>query len=186
MTHAPDDATRTALRTLIRYAIVMAILGLLIGISSQESAKKLTWEMAPGAMQQAVLLPLALVHGHVFTVGVLLPLALAGALVLGPKAGGRAVGPRALAWLRRGFLPFAAASLALQLFKGYFILLSVRGGESDLEAIDHAFMAGSHVLRYVLYAVVHSGMGVSLGVFLVALWRSLAGGEAGRGEQPTG
>jgi hypothetical protein len=39
-------------------------------------------------------------------------------------------------------------------------------------------MGGSHVLRYGIYAVVHTVMGVSLGVFLVLLWRSLGGRRA--------
>jgi hypothetical protein len=161
------------LRTLIRYAIAMAIFGVLIGIAYQESAQKLTYADAPAGLRLAAVMPLALVHGHVFTLGVLLPLALAGALVLGLRAGGGSVGPRALAWLRWVFLPFITATLALQLFKGYFVLLAVRHGQPDLAAVDASFMAGSHTLRYALYAVVHSGMGISLCVFLVALWRSL-------------
>ncbi len=78
-----------------------------------------------------------------------------------------------LAILTWGFLPFATASIALQLFKGYFILLAVRNGQLDMGAVDAAFMAGSSSLRYVVYALVHSGMGISLGIFLVGLWRSL-------------
>jgi hypothetical protein len=161
------------LRILIRYAIALAIFGLLIGIAYQESAHKLTHAAAPDGLRLQATLPLALVHGHVFTVGVLLPLALAGALVLARKAGGAEVGPRLLAVLTWGFLPFAVASIALQLFKGYFILLSVRNGQLDMGAVDAAFLAGSSTLRYVAYAVVHSGLGISLGIFLVGLWRSL-------------
>ena len=78
-----------------------------------------------------------------------------------------------LATLTWGFLPFATASIALKLFKGYFILLAVRHGEMDMGVVDAAFMAGSSSLRYTLYAVIHSGMGISLGIFLVGLWRSL-------------
>jgi len=161
------------LKILIRYAVVMAVFGLLIGVSYQESAHKLTHAAAPDGLRLQATLPLALVHGHVLTMGVLLPLALAGALVLALKAGGSAVGSRMLAVLTRGFLPFVAASIALQLFKGYFILLSVRNGQLDMGAVDAAFMAGSSSLRYVVYALVHSGMGISLGIFLVGLWRSL-------------
>ena len=160
-------------RVLIRYAIAMGVFGLLIGIAFQESAHKLTYTMAPAGLHLEAVLPLALVHGHAFTLGVLLPLALAGALHLGLKTGGRPVGPRALAWLKWGFLPFAAASVALQLFKGYSVLLAVRHGQHDLAIVDAMFLGGSASLRYAVYAVVHSGMGVSLGVFLVALWRSL-------------
>ena len=168
----PTNYTKT-LKVLIRYSIALAIFGLLIGISFQESAQKLTHEAAPDGLRLQAVLPLALVHGHVFTIGVLLPLALAGALVLGLKSGGSPVSNRMLTLLTWGYLPFAAASIGLQLFKGYFVLLAVRHGQMDMGAIDASFMAGATSLRYVIYAVVHSGMGISLGVFLISLWRSL-------------
>lgn len=164
---------RSAVRILLRYAIIMAFFGLLVGIAFQESAKKLPFSAAPAGIHIEAILQLALVHGHVFTLGVLLPLGLATALVLARRVGGRDLGPRALAFLLRGYLPFAAASLLLQLYKGYHFLLAARAGERDFAVIDEAFLGGSHVVRYAVYAVVHTGMGVTLGAFLVALWRSL-------------
>lgn len=175
----PDSYIRT-LRTLIRFAIVLAILGLLVGVSYQESAHKLTYEAAPDGLRPLAVLPLALVHGHFFTLGVLLPLGLAGALVLALKTGARPVGSLTLGVLTRGVLPFAAASLALQLYKGYFILLSVRHGQHDLGAVDAAFLGGSATLRLVLYAVIHTALGVTLGIFLVSLWRSLGQAQVRR------
>ena len=171
--HEPGPHYRRAIRTLLRYAVVMAFVGLLVGISYQESAKKLPPGSVPTGFHQEATLHLALVHGHVFVMGVLLPVALAGALVLGRHAGGAEVSSRGVWWLTRGYLPLAAAALALQLYKGYHFLLMARAGERDLGVIDHAFMGGSHVLRYGVYAVVHAGMGVALGVFLVLLWKSL-------------
>ena len=164
---------RATLRTLIRYAIAMAIVGLLVGISYQESAKKLPFEAMPGGEHLEAVIHLALVHGHIFTIGVLLPLAMAGAMVLSRKVGGAEVPGWAQRTLTRGYLPFAAGALALQLYKGYHFLLAARGGERDFAVIDAAFLGGSHVVRYAVYGIVHSGMGIALGVFLVALWRSL-------------
>jgi hypothetical protein len=164
---------RNTIRTLIRYSIVMAIVGILIGIAYQESAKKLPYEAMPGGEHLEAVIHLALVHGHVFTLGVLLPLALAGALVLAGKTGGGEVPVWAQRTLTRGYLSFAALSLALQLYKGYHFLLMARGGERDFTVIDDAFMGGTHAVRYIVYAAVHTGMGVTLGAFLVALWRSL-------------
>ncbi len=168
----PASYTKT-LKVLIRYAIAMAIFGIFIGVAYQESAQKLTHEMAPDGMRLQAVLPLALVHGHVFTLGVFLPLAIAGATVLSLKVGASVVGKRMLAMLTWGYLPFAAASVALLLFKGYFILLAVRNGQMDMGAVDASFMSGATTLRYVIYAVIHSGMGISLVIFLVGLWRSL-------------
>jgi hypothetical protein len=161
------------LRAVIRYAIVMAFLGLLIGISFQESAKKLPFAKAPAGRHVEAILPLALVHGHVFTMTVLLPLALAGALLLALWTGGAPVSRRSLRWLTHGYLPFATASVVLMLVKGYHVLLAVRRGQSDFVVIDDTFLGGHGVVRYAIYAFVHAGMGVALGVFLVGLWRSL-------------
>ncbi len=164
-----------AIRILIRYAIALAIVGLLVGISYQESTKKLPYADAPAGVRIESVYRLAMTHGHIFTMGVFLPLALAGALVLARKVGGRELGPGALRWLLLGYLPFAVASIALQVYKGYHFLLLARAGERDLAVIDAAVMGGSHVLRYGIWAVAHVGWGVSLGVFLVLLWRSLPG-----------
>lgn len=167
------------LRVIIRFAVAMAIFGLLVGIAYQESAHKLKWEDTTAGVHLAATHALSLVHGHIFTLGVFLPLALAGALVLALRAGGRELGDRSLAVLRYGYLPFSVATVLLQLFKGYFVLLAVRGGETDMAAVDAGFMVGNAVLRYGVYAVVHSGMGITLGIVLVALWRSLGARDAG-------
>ncbi|MBK9776171.1 MAG: DUF2871 family protein [bacterium] len=167
---------RDALRALLRYAIVMAIVGLLVGVAYQESAKKLSLATTGAGLHLEAVIGLALVHGHIFTIGVLLPLALAGALLMARRAGGREIGQRSLHWLVRGYLPAAAVTLVLQLVKGYHVLLAVRGGQTDLAAIDHAFLGGQEVLRYALFGVSHTAMGVCLVVFLVALWRSLRRG----------
>lgn len=165
---------RRAILAVIRYAIVLGLVGLLVGIAFQESARKLPFAKAGAGLHVEAILTLALVHGHVFVMAVILPLVLAAALVLARQAGAGEVGPRGLAWLVRGYLPFAAATCALQLVKGYHVLLAVRGGATDLAAVDAAFLGGLHTpLRIAVYGLVHTGMGVTLGVFLVALWRSL-------------
>ena len=168
-----DSPYRDVIRTVLRYAVVMAIIALLVGISFQESAKKLPFSEAPAGVRLEAVIHLALVHGHVFVMAVLMPLALAGALVLARLIGGRELSRRGLRWLTWGYLPFAAASLILQLYKGYHVLLMARAGERDFAVIDAAFMGGSHVLRYGIYALAHAGMGITLGVFLVLLWLSL-------------
>jgi hypothetical protein len=164
---------RDATRTLLRFAIVMAIVGLLSGIAYQESAKKLPFDgLDPGLRIQATI-HLALVHGHIFLTSMLLPIALAGMLFLAVKTGGRPLGTRSLRLLTRGFLPFTAATVVFMLVKGYHFLLQVRGGARDLAAVDAAFLGGSTAARYAVYGFVHAGMGITLGIFLVILWRSL-------------
>ncbi len=164
---------RRTLVVLLRYAVVMALVGLLAGLAFQESARKLPFAAAGAGLHVESVLTLALVHGHIFVMAVIMPLVLGGALLMGRRAGCREVGPRACACLMRGYLPFAAATVVLQLVKGYHVLLAVRGGATDLAAVDAAFLGGSHLLRAGLFGLAHTGMGVALGVFLVALWRSL-------------
>jgi hypothetical protein len=162
-----------ALRTLVRFACAMLLAGLLAGVLFQESSKKI----APGALEDGLqlqaTLPLALLHGHVLVSGALIPLACAGALLLARRAGGRELRQATLFWLTRGYLPFLCTSLCLMLYKGYHVLLAVRGGELDLAAIDERFFFGRTMLRHEVYGVAHVGMALSLGVFAVALWRSL-------------
>ena len=167
-------AYRRTVMSLIRYAVVMAFVGLLVGIAFQESARKLTFAMAGAGLHLEAIMTLALVHGHVFVMGVIMPLVLGAALMMAHQAGGREVGPTGLAWLVKGYLPFAAATTLLQMVKGYHVLLAVRHGAVDLAAVDAAFLGGAHApLRMGLYGLFHAGMGITLGVFLVALWRSL-------------
>lgn len=161
------------IRTILRYSIVLSFVALLTGISFQESAKKLPFTVAPAGIHLESVIQLALVHGHVFMLGVLLPLGMAGALLMAKKIGGADVGKIGLAALTKGYLTFAAGSLALQLYKGYHFLLMARAGERDFAVIDAAFLGGSHAIRYGVYGLIHTGMGVTLGIFLVALWRSL-------------
>lgn len=164
---------REALRTLLRYSVVMTIVGLLSGVLFQESSKKLDYaEIAPGARLEAVL-SLALVHGHVFLVGVLIPIAMGGALLLARKAGGAELSPTPLRWLTRGYLPFVTLAVLLMLYKGYHTLLSVRFGARDFDAIDANYFGGLTWLRHGVYGLSHIAMALSLGVFVVALWRSL-------------
>lgn len=162
-----------AIRTAIRYAIVMVVVGLLSGILFQESSKKLDYDRAGPGLRLETIIHLALVHGHVFITGVLIPLAMAGALVLARRVGGADLAPRTPLWFTRGYLTFTAVTVALMLYKGYHVLLAVRGGETDLAAVDQAFFGGWKIVRHLVYGVAHAGMGISLIVFVVGLWRSL-------------
>lgn len=169
---------RSAIRTLLRFAAAMALFGLLCGVLFQESSKQLERAEAPGALHLEALLSLALVHGHVLVSATLIPIAMAAALVLALRAGGAEISPRALAWLTRGYLPCVTLAVLLMLYKGYHVLLSVRFGVTDLELVDARFFGGLKPLRHAVYGVVHVGMALGLGVFCVALWRSLGSARA--------
>jgi hypothetical protein len=168
------DHYRAATRVLLRFSIVMAVVGLLSGIAFQESGRKLSPGAGDPGLRMQATIHLALVHGHIFVTCVLLPLALAGMLFLAKKVGGAPLPTRAVAFATRGYLPFATATVALMLYKGYHFLLAARGGESSLARIDASFFGGISAVRLSLYGLVHTGMAVTLTVFLVAIWRSLS------------
>ncbi len=162
-----------ALRTLVRFACVMAIVGLLSGVLFQESAKKLSPDIVGAGLYTQATLRLALLHGHVLVSAVLLPIACAAALLIARHAGGAELGRRPLAWLTRGYLPLISVTLILLLTKAYHVLLAVRGGDTSLTGIDARYFFGQLTARHAVYGAVHVGMALSLGVFVVALWRSL-------------
>jgi hypothetical protein len=167
------ETYRDCIRTLLRFAAVMTIVGLLSGVLFQESSKKLPHGAVDEDLRTSAILRLALVHGHVLVSAVLIPIACGGALLLASRVGGRTLGRTPLCFLTRGYLPLISVSLALMLYKAYHVLLSVRRGEHDLEVVDHGLFGGLDALRIAAYALSHAGMAIGLGVFAVALFRSL-------------
>lgn len=167
------DHYRSALRTLLRYAAVMTVAGLLSGVLYQESAKKLDLTEIGVALHLEARIHLALVHGHMLTTGVLIPIAMGAALFLARAAGGAELSRTPLRWLTRGYLPLVTVALGLMLYKAYHVILSVRWGQQDLVQVDEAYFGGIQGLRHGIYGLTHTGMAVSLGIFMVAVFRSL-------------
>lgn len=164
----------TAIRILLRYALVLLVVSLLAGVAFQESVKKLSLTPGPGGLGYfEATLHLALVHGHLMVTGVLLPVAMAGMLHLARAHGGSEVGPRALRWVVYTYLPFVTVTVGLMLYKGYHVLLAARAGETDLARIDATLFAGSKALRHALYGLSHVGMSFGLCLFAWCVWRSL-------------
>ncbi len=166
-------AYRTTLRTLLRFACAMIIVALLTGVLFQESSKQLSFFEAPPGLHLEATIRLALVHGHVFTTAVLIPIAAAAALVMARRAGGSELTYKSLRWLTRGYLPCVCLALVLMLWKAYHLLLAVRGGATDLDSINERFFFGVHIARALVYGGAHTGMAIGLGAFGVALFRSL-------------
>lgn len=163
-----------AIRILIRFSLVMVVVGLLSGIAFQESAKKVSLTPPTGGLSHLdAVLSLALVHGHVMVTGVLFPIAMACVLYLARVCGGLEISSRAIWWTINMYLPFVSVSILLMLYKGYHVLLSARAGVTDLSQIDSELFAGSKMLRHGLYGVSHTGMGFALCMFAWCVWRSL-------------
>lgn len=158
----------------LRFAVVMIIVALLLGISFQESAKKTPFsEQLPAGIHLETVINLALVHGHAFLIGVLLPLAVIWILYLGNVLGYRAVPEKTLrigTWL---YLPASVIAILLMLYKGYHYQLAVRNGIMNFESIHESLFNGSHALRAALYGLTHTAMAVGIGMIVGSFWKTL-------------
>ena len=168
----PDHYVST-IRTTLRFAMLMVVLALLLGLVYREATKKLGYdEAAPGLYLESTL-QFALVHGHAFLLLVIVPMTMVGALVLAWKVGGGEVKRRATTLFVRAYLPSATIAVAMMLYKSYAIALGVRGGSTDLAALDAGLYGGSVAFRYVLYGLVHVVLSLALAHLAIGLWRSL-------------
>lgn len=158
----------------IRFSVIMMILGLLIGITFQESAKKapISALLPPGVHLEAVL-ELALTHGHIFIIGALVPLALTWMLWLTLSLGFQPVPERNLRLGTMFYLPGASGAVLLMLYKGYHYLLGVRGGELDFKTLHDTFFFGNLALRAAAYGLSHSALAIGLIMITVGIWKSL-------------
>jgi hypothetical protein len=160
-------------RTHLRFALMMILVALLAGICFQESGKKLhITEALPVGAHLEYLLGLALVHGHIFLVGVLLPLAFTWMLHLALALGLDPLPARTLNWTTACYLPGAVLTITLMLLKGYHLLLGARHGMLDYNKLDAAFLGGP-LVRAAAYGLGHFVMAVGLGFLGVGLWRTL-------------
>jgi hypothetical protein len=168
---------RPVYRTYIRFSLVMMVLALLLGIAFQESAKKTPIsEALPAGMHLEATINLALVHGHAFLIGVLVPLAITWISYLGLSLGFAPLSEKSWNWATRLYLPGSAMAVVLMLYKGYALLLGVRnahGAEIDLAAISQSMFMGSHALRASVYGLTHTAMAVGVFIFVVSFWKTM-------------
>lgn len=164
---------RKTFRVYLKFAVIMLVVGLLMGIMFQESAKKTPFSEYPAGLHIETIFNLAMVHGHTFLIGALIPLATVWMLYLGLLLGHPPMSEKALrigSWL---YLPAAVGAVLLLLYKGYHFQLSVRGGETDFAVINEALFLGNHALRAAAYGITHSALAIGLGMILFGFWKTL-------------
>ncbi|MBX2861043.1 MAG: DUF2871 family protein [Vampirovibrio sp.] len=160
-------------RRFIRFACWMVFFALLSGILFQESTRKIPMgEFPPGIHWEAVY-HLALLHGHAFLIGTLIPLAVLAMLQFGLLLGGKEISGKVLTWGGWLYLLGAFLSITLMLYKGYHYVLSIRFGELDFAVIHHGLFGGLEMGRHLVYGVSHVGMSVGLIILVVGVLRSL-------------
>jgi len=157
----------------IRFALLMLVVGGLAGILFQEMTKHLGFDsVEPGVRLEAVY-HLALLHGHAFLIGVLMPIAWVGMLHIGMKLGGTEISQRAMRWVVWTYVPGALSVLALITYKGMYYVMRVSAGDRDFDAIHGGLFGGSRLLRGLAYGLSHTIATVGLFIFGWVLWRSL-------------
>lgn len=168
------DYYRPVYRLYLRFSIVMMIAALLMGILFQESSKKapISGALPPGPHLESIF-SLALVHGHTFIIGALVPLAITWMLYLGLQLGYNPLSEKSLRWGSRLYLPGAVMAVVLMLYKGYHYLLGVRAGELDFQVLNETFFFGSHALRAASYGLTHTAMAAGLFILIISFWRSM-------------
>lgn len=165
---------RNIFRVYLRFALIMILVGLITGVLFQESAKKTPFSATlPAGIHLETIINLALLHGHAFMIGVLIPLAMTWLLYLGVALGFPPISEKALkigTWL---YLPASVVVVLLMIYKGYHFQLGVRGGNLDFQALDAQFFMGNHALRAAVYGLSHTAMAFGLGTIAVSFWKSM-------------
>lgn len=159
--------------TFLRFSCWMVFFGLIAGILFQESTRKVPLGQFPPGIHWESVYHLALLHGHVFLIGVLVPVAVMAMLHFGLLLKGGVVSQKVLKWGSLLYLAGTGLTVLLMLYKGYHYVISVRMGELDFAAIEHGFFAGQHLLRQVVYGLAHTAMSAGLITLTVGILRSL-------------
>ncbi len=150
----------------VRYALVMSMLSLLMGLTYREFSRPFFRDLSLDA-QLLYSHAMRIVHGHTFFLGFVTPVAMATlAYILLPQLD-RATVDR----LRKLFIAYlvsASANVALMLYKG---LSFIAGAGQDLDAIDARLFFGSVGLRSSLYAIVHITFAVALTWYGIVLYK---------------
>jgi len=157
----------------IKFACWMVFFGLIAGILFQESSKKVPFEKFPPGIHWESIVYLALLHGHIFLIGVLIPIAVLAMLQFGLILEGKIVSERVLKWGGCLYKWGALLTVLLMLYKGYHFVISVRMGQTDFAAIEHNYFGGILPLRAAAYGISHTAMAVGLIVLVIGILRSL-------------
>jgi len=165
---------RSFSRTFLRFAIIMLVFGGLAGVLFQEMTKHMSYADYPPGLRLEGVYHLALLHGHSFLIGAVMPIAWVVALKIGLELGGKPVTQRALAWIKWSYLVGAVSVLGLITYKGIHFVLCLQDGTRDFAQIQESLFGGNHLMRGLAYGLSHTVATASLIVFGWILWRSLA------------
>jgi|GEM_PF-997711 len=157
----------------LRLACTMILFAFLMGILHRESTRHLGYsKLAPGFHWESVY-HLALLHGHIFMIGVILPLTTLVMLQFALFLGAEPLSEASTIWGKRLYHWGAGLTLLLFLYKGYHYVLSVRSGILDFSHIEAAYFGGQTLLKACFYGISHTSMGFGLSLFAVGILKTV-------------
>ena len=169
----PAEHVKSFARSLILYILAMLVAVMVMGVVYREVSKYL----GAGLPEEAFILAthyLSLAHGHVLSLGVVIPSAILLATLATDYVYGISEG--AVRSLRKGFIIYAVGSIAaisLLLYKGVGVLYNyARNPGAGLTAADEALFMGNHALREALYGTAHLIMLVGLAYMALVIARA--------------
>lgn len=157
------------------FALVMLVMGGIAGLVYVELAKPLDFQKAPPGVHLETIYRLAILHGHCFLVGAVVPMVWVLILQVGRWLGCRPVGAAALRWSQWTYIPGAISILALLGYKGWHYVDRVLayGPEADFSRIHAELFGGSRLYSGLAHGVGHTIATIGLIIFTVAVIRSL-------------
>lgn len=141
---------------IFRFALIMVILGLVLGVYGREITRPLEKVME---LDQRVWVQnlVTMTHGHALFHGAMLPMMLAFAAYLFRDDISR--DSRALGTMKKAFIVYMIGSvlmLALSTYKGTAYVLGIASDPTrTMEMINQSLFGGSIALRSILFTVVH-------------------------------
>ena len=167
------DHYRPFFRLFLGFGLVMLVFGGLAGVLFQEMTGKVKYETLEPGIRFEAFYRLAIVHGHSFLVGFLMPVAWLSVLTIALRMGARPLSAKTLRWIAWTYIPGAISVVGLVLYKGMVYVTRVKEGETDFDAIHQSLFWGSRAIRGIVYGTSHTVATIGLVIFAVAVWRSL-------------
>ena len=159
---------------LIRFSIVMLIVGLAIGFISQITAKVI-FRSIPMEAQVFAERNMSNLHGHIIIIGFIVPMILAFATNF--VKNNLAINKGRVKRLRIAFKCYIAGSITtlfLSTYKGLFYMIKLSQDISvPLDDIDGALFFGNQIFRSIIYSMAHPLFAFGLLWYLLILWRGL-------------
>ncbi|MEZ6195919.1 MAG: DUF2871 family protein [Planctomycetota bacterium] len=156
------------------FALLMLVVGGIAGLVYVEITRPLDFAKAPPGVHLEATYRLAILHGHCFLVGAIVPMIWVLILQTGRWLGAAPVGAGALRWSLWTYVPGALGVIGLLGYKGwhYTSRLLAYGPDADFDRIHAELFGGSRAMSGAFHGISHTVATVGLIIFTVAVLRS--------------